>query len=137
MVKAVIMKDNVKEKKNSVITIDGKEYELIFTMKATMEIEERYGGFEKFGDILQGNAESGKQFREINWALTLLANQSVLIHNYKNPQDRKDLLDEEIVSLFTNIYSFQEYAEKIARAMSKDMNREVESEDDEKNKRGG
>jgi hypothetical protein len=39
---------------------------------------------------------------EIVWLLTLLANQSILIHNLKNKDNPKDLLTEEEVELLTS-----------------------------------
>lgn len=63
------------------IIIAGKEYELILTTKATKEISKRYGGLSKLGDKLQNTENFELALDEIIWLVTVLANQSVLIHN--------------------------------------------------------
>ena len=65
---------------------------------------------------------------EIIWLLTLLANQSLLIHNLKNPKDKKDLLTEEEVELLTTPSELADQKEAIVKAMAKGTNRNIESE---------
>ena len=80
--------------RSSIVKIGEKEYELILTTKATKEIAKRYGGLENLGDKLMKSENFEMAISEIIWLLTLLANQSLLIHNLKNPKDKKDLLTE-------------------------------------------
>lgn len=39
---------------------------------------------------------------EIVWLITLMANQSILIHNLKNKENQRDLLTEDVVELLTS-----------------------------------
>ena len=81
------------------IKIGGNEYRLVLTTKATKEIAARYGGLENLGDKLMKSENFEMALDEVIWLITLLANQSVLIHNLKNPDDKKPLLTEDEVEL--------------------------------------
>src|SRR5690625_5657195 len=78
------------------ITIGGLEYELILTTKATKEIAKRYGGLEDLGEKLMKAENFEMALDEIVWLITLLANQSIHIHNRLN-EEKKELLTEDDV----------------------------------------
>ena len=63
------------------INIGGQEFELILTTRATKEIAGRYGGLENLGQKLMRSENFEMALDELVWLITLLANQSVLIHN--------------------------------------------------------
>lgn len=119
--------------RSSVINIGGEEYTLLLTTKATKEIAARYGGLENLGDKLMKAENFEMAIGEIVWIITLLTNQTILIHNLKNKDDKKDLLTEEMVELLTNPLDLASYKEAIAEAMFKGTKRNIESEDTEKN----
>ena len=81
------------------INIGGDEYTLLLTTKATKDIAGRYGGLENLGDKLMKSENFEMAIDEVVWLITLLANQSVLIHNLKNPDNKKELLTAEVVEL--------------------------------------
>ena len=114
--------------RSSVIKIGDKEYALTLTTKATKEIAKKYGGLENLGDKLMKSENFEMAISEIIWLLTLLANQSLLIHNLKNPKDKKDLLTEEEVELLTTPADLVTQKEAIVKAMAKGTNRNIESE---------
>jgi hypothetical protein len=118
------------------ITINGDKYELILTTKATKEIAGRYGGLENLGEKLMKSENFELALSEIIWLITLLANQSILIHNIKNA-DKKELLTEDIVELLTTPFELAEYKNAITAAMIKGTKRTVESETDGKNVQSG
>jgi hypothetical protein len=70
---------------------------------------------------------------EIVWLITLLANQSILIHNLKNKEQPKELLTEELVELLTVPADLATYKAAITQAMYKGTKRNIESEKDTKN----
>ena len=115
------------------IKIGDEEYVLILTTRATKEIAGRYGGLEKLGDKLMKSKNFEMALGEIVWLITLLANQSILIHNLKNKDNQKDLLTEEVVELLTNPLDLGEYKEAITEAMYRGTKRNIESETDTKN----
>lgn len=123
--------------RSSFINIGGEEYELILTTRATKEIAARYGGLENLGDKLLKNKNYEIALGEIVWLITLLANQSILIHNLKNRDEKKPLLTEEDVELLTVPSDLAEYKAAITEAMYKGTKRNIESEEDSKNTAAG
>lgn len=116
--------------RNAVITIGGKEYELILTTRATKAIANRYGGLENLGEKLMKSENFEMALDEIVWLLTLLANQSILIRNLKNKGKAEDLLTEDEVELLTSPLDLAAYKNAITEAMFKGTKRNVESEDE-------
>lgn len=119
--------------RSAIISIGGEDYELILTTRATKEIAKRYGGLENLGEKLMKTEKFELALEEVVWLITLLANQSILIHNLKNPKDKLDLLTEEALELLTSPFELATYRAAIMEAMYKGSNREIESEDDSKN----
>ena len=116
------------DERSSVITIGGKEYELLLTTKATKEIGKKYGGLSDLGDKLTKAENFETTIDELIWLITLLANQPILIHNLQNPDDKKDLLEPEAVELFTTPYEIAGFKEAIMDCLMKGTKRDVESE---------
>ena len=119
--------------RSATISIGGEDYELILTTRATKEIAKRYGGLENLGEKLMKTEQFELALEEVVWLITLLANQSILIHNLKNPKDKLDLLTEEALELLTSPFELATYRSAIMEAMYKGSNRDIESEDDSKN----
>lgn len=119
--------------RSAAVTIGGKNYEMILTTHATKEIAKRYGGLANLGEKLMKSENFEMALDEVVWLITLLANQSVLVHNLQNPEDKRELLTEEAVELLTSPLELATYKESIMEAMFKGAKREVESEDDSKN----
>jgi hypothetical protein len=112
------------------ISIGDLDYELILTTKATKEIAKRYGGLSNLGEKLMKTENFEMALDEVVWLITLLANQSILIHNLKNTSDKRELLTEEVVELLTSPLELAEYKNSIMEAMFKGAKRNVKSEDD-------
>ncbi len=75
---------------------------------------------------------------EIIWLITLLANQSVAIHNLQHRDSPKELLTEEMVELLTTPVELAGYKNAITESMFKGMQRNVEStEEPGKNQQAG
>lgn len=118
----------MENERTAVIKIGGKQYELILTTRATKEIARRYGGLENLGEKLMKSENFEMALDEIVWLLTLLANQSILIHNLKNKDAPQELLTEEDVELLTSPLDLAAYKNAITEAMFKGTARNVESE---------
>ena len=118
----------------AVIKIGGKDYELILTTRATKEIARRYGGLENLGEKLMKSENFEMALDEIVWLITLLANQSTLIHNLKNKDAPQELLTEEDVELLTSPLDLAVYKNAITEAMFKGTARNVESEEETSSK---
>lgn len=125
------------KERSAVINIGGEEYTLVLTTKATKEIAGRYGGLENLGDKLMKSENFEMAIGEIVWLITLLANQSILIFNLKNKDDKKPLLTEDEVELLTVPSDLAEYKSAIMEALYKGTKRNIESETDQKNAQVG
>ena len=123
--------------RSSIINIGGEEYELLLTTKATKEIAGRYGGLENLGDRLMSSDNFEEALGEIIWLITLLANQSILIHNIRHKDNPKALLTEDEVEILTTPHDLTEYKSAINEALFKGTQRNVESENDSKNAAAG
>jgi hypothetical protein len=124
--------------RSTAINIGGQEYQLILTTKATKEIAGRYGGLENLGDKLMKAENFEMALDEIVWLITLLANQSLLIHNLRNPNKKRQLLTQEEVELLTSPLELATYKNALTEAMFKGTKRNIESEEtDTKNKPAG
>lgn len=119
------------------ITISGQEYELVLTTKATKEIAGRYGGLENLGEKLMKSENFEMALDEIVWLITLMANQSLLIYNLRNPNDKKNLLTQEEIELLTSPLELATYKNALMEAMFKGTKRNIASEDDSKNAQTG
>ncbi|KAF5065363.1 hypothetical protein DSECCO2_274650 [anaerobic digester metagenome] len=118
------------DERSARITIGGQEYELILTTKATKEIARRYGGLSNLGEKLMKSENFEMALDEIVWLITLLANQSVLVHNLQNPAKKRELLTEDAVELLTSPLELSDYKNCIMEAMFKGTKRNIESEDE-------
>ncbi|QSX09536.1 hypothetical protein J0B03_05595 [Alkalibacter rhizosphaerae] len=117
--------------RSSFIEIGDCQHELILTTRATREIGKRYGGLENLGDKLLKTENFEMALEEIIWLITLLANQSIMIHNLKNLAEPKALLSEEEVELLTTPLELATYKTAITEAMFKGTKREIVSEETE------
>ena len=121
------------DERSAVINVGGTDYELVLTTKATKEIAGRYGGLENLGDKLMKNENFEMAIEEIVWLITLLANQSILIHNLKHKDSPKERLTAEEVELLTVPSDLAEYKSAITEALYKGTKRNIESEAAPKN----
>ena len=112
------------------IMIGEDQHTLLLTTKATKEIAGRYGGLENLGDKLLKTENFELAIGEIVWLITLLANQSTLVYNLLEPDDKRELLTEEAVELLTTPLDLSGYKAAIMEAMVKGTKRYVESEEE-------
>jgi len=115
------------------IIIGEEQHTLLLTTKATKEIAGRYGGLENLGDKLLKTENFELAIGEIVWLITLLANQSILVHNLKNKDAVKPLLTEDEVELLTTPFDLAGYKAAITEALYRGTKRNIESESDPKN----
>lgn len=116
--------------RSAVIEIGGEPYELILTTKATKAIAGKYGGLEHLGETLLRAENFEPALSEIVWLITLLANQSILIHNFRHPDATRALLTEEAVELLTTPMELATFKSAVTEAMFKGTWRDVESEEE-------
>lgn len=115
-------------KNPAVVTIGGRDYELILTTRATREIAARYGGLEHLGQALETSEDFAHTLGEVIWLITLLANQSVAIHNLTHPEDQREELTVEAVELLTVPADLNDYRGAIAAALQHGTRRAITTE---------
>lgn len=115
------------DERSSVITIGEKEYELLLTTKATKEIAKKYGGLSNLGDKLVKSENYEDAIGEIVWLIVTLANQPILIFNYKNKGNEKPLLTQDEVELLTTPQDIANFKAAITEALLKGTKRNIES----------
>lgn len=125
------------QERSAKILVGDEEYTLLLTTRATKEIAGRYGGLENLGDKLMKSENFEMAIGEIVWLITLLANQSILVHNLKHKDDPMELLTEEMVELLTSPLDLAAYKSAITEALYKGTKRNIESEADPKNAQVG
>ena len=119
--------------RSAAIKIGGEDFDLVLTTRATKEVAKRYGGLENLGEKLMKAENFEMALEEIIWLITLLANQSILIHNLRHKEAPKVLLTEEEVELLTSPLELSAYKNAITEAMLKGTARNIESEEAGKN----
>ena len=115
--------------RGAMIRVGNREYEMLLTTRATKEIAKRYGGLEHLGDKLMKAENFELALDEVVWLITLLANQSTLVHNLLEPNTKRELLTEEAVELLTTPLDLSGYKAAIMEAMVRGTKRYVESEE--------
>ncbi|WP_099333241.1 hypothetical protein [Actinomyces minihominis] len=114
------------------ITVGGNGYELLLTTRATREIAGRFGGLENLGDTLMAAENFEQSLSDLIWLITLLANQSILVHNLTHPDDQQTLLTEEAVELLTVPGDLVDYKDAIAECLTRGTKRNIVSGADPK-----
>lgn len=119
---------SVDSSRSAVISIGGQEYELVLTTRATRLIAKRYGGLEHLGEALETSEDVDKSLGEVIWLITLLANQSVQIHNLTHPDDQRTELTEDAVELLTVPADLTDYRAAISEALQRGTRRAIATE---------
>ena len=114
--------------RGAAISLGGQDYELTLTMRATKEIAKKFGGLESLGAQLFNTENFELAIEQIVWLITLLANQSISIHNLRNPHETKPLLTEEAVELLARPQDLVDYKDAILDCLVKGTGRAIESQ---------
>lgn len=118
----------VESARSATVLIGGEPFELVLTTRATRLIAERYGGLEHLGEALETSDDLGKTLGEVIWLITLLANQSVQIHNHRHPDGKRPELSVDEVELLTVPADLADYRGAIAEALQRGTRRDIFTE---------
>ena len=83
---------------------------------------------EHLGDSLETSEDVDKSLGEVIWLITLLANQSVAIHNLRQPDDQRAELSEDVVELLTVLADLAGYRAAISEALQRGTRRAIATE---------
>lgn len=94
------------------ITLNGKEYGLLFSLNALDAIQEKFGGYDKLGEIFDGNSKD--LFKNIKWLFALLINEARLADD-----ENAELLTENRVGRMITAGNMDEVKNAIYAAFAK------------------
>ena len=83
-----------------------KERHMLFSLNAIDELQDKFGGFDKLGEVLQGK----DSIKNLRWLLTLLLNEGA--------DDGEELLTEKQVGKMIHAGNFSEMKTAIFKAFS-------------------
>lgn len=114
------------------VTLNGKEYGLLFSLNALDAIQDKFGGYDKLHEVF--NANNQNWIKDTKWLLTLLINEARLAEN-----EEAELLPEERVGRMVHAGNLQDIQTAIYTAFSKGTAGDGEQEEnsDEEATEGG
>lgn len=113
------------------ITLNGKEYGLLFSLNALDAIQEKFGGYDKLGEIFDRSSKD--LFKNVKWLFALLINESRLADD-----ENAELLTEERVGRMITAGNMDQIKNAIYAAFAKGTaGDETEVEEDEEESEEG
>lgn len=94
------------------ITLNGKEYGLLFSLNALDAIQEKFGGYDKLGEIFDRSSKD--LFKNVKWLFALLINEARLADD-----ENAELLTEERVGRMITARNMGEIQNAIYAAFAK------------------
>lgn len=77
------------------VTLNGKEYSLLFSLNALDEIQDKFGGYDKLSEVF--NENNPEWIKQTKWLLTLLINEGLLSED----EDAKLLTEQQVGRLIS------------------------------------
>ena len=116
------------------VTILGREYPLKLSANAMQQIKKLYGGLAKAGAALAGEDEVLDKIEVSIKLISILATEGARAHNLEHPDEEKiPDMPAEIVGTVLTLPEINRMAPQIGKAINEGMERNIISEDDEKN----
>ena len=82
------------------ITVNDKEYSLVFNLNVMEEIQEEYGTLEKWGNLTDGTSGEPNA-KVVILRFTQMINEGIDIHNDRNGTNEKPLTKKQVGRLIT------------------------------------
>lgn len=83
------------------ITLNGKEYGLLFSLNALDEVQAKFGGYDKLSEAF--NDKNPNLFKDTRWLLTTLINEGILAED-----ENAQMLDEKRVGRLIHLGNLKE-----------------------------
>lgn len=107
------------------VTLNGKEYGLLFSLNALDEVQEKYGGYDKLAEVF--NEKNPNLFKDTRWLLTLLINEGLLAED-----ESAQMLDEKKVGRLIHAGNLQEVQTAIFKSFAQGTAGDGEEQDEDK-----
>lgn len=105
------------------VTLNGKEYGLLFSLNALDAIQDKFGGYDKLHEVF--NANNPNWIKDTKWLLTLLINEARLAE-----KENAELLPEEKVGRMVHAGNLQDIQTAMFAAFAKGTAGDGEQEED-------
>ena len=108
------------------VTINGKEYGLLFSLHALDEVQGKFGGYDKLSEVF--NDKNPNLFKDTRWLLTLLINEGLLAED-----ENAQMIDEKRVGRLIHAGNLQQVQSAIFKSFAQGTagDEEVQEEDEE------
>ena len=83
------------------IKYKGEDYELVFNLNVMEVIQERYGTVERWGELVEADAEP--KAKDIKFGFTAMLNEGIEIYNEEHEEKRKLFTEKQVGRLLTEI----------------------------------
>lgn len=105
------------------VTINGKEYGLLFSLNALDEVQEKFGSYDKLDEVF--NDENPDLFKDMRWLLALLINEAILAED-----ENAQTLDEKKVGRMIHAGNLKEIQDAIFKSFARGTMGDDEPEED-------
>jgi hypothetical protein len=85
------------------ITVNGKEYPVVFNLNVMEEIQEEYGTVDKWGELTEGGESGEPNAKAVIFGFTHMVNEGIDIENEKNGTDVKPLTFKQVGRILTEL----------------------------------
>lgn len=93
------------------VTLNGKEYGLLFSLNALDEVQGKFGGYDKLSEVF--NDKNPNLFKDTRWLLTLLINEGILAED-----ENAKVIDEQKVGRLIHAGNLQEVQSAIFKSFA-------------------
>ena len=111
------------------VTLNGKEYGLLFSLNALDEVQGKFGGYDKLSEVF--NDKNPNLFKDTRWLLTLLINEGLLAED-----ENAQMLDEKRVGRLIHAGNLQEVQSAIFKSFAQGTAGDEEAQDEDKDETG-
>lgn len=85
------------------IEYKNREYGLVFNLNVMEEIQEKYGTFEKWGELTQGVTTGEADIKALKFGFALMLNEAIDIENEENGTDKPFITLKQVGRMITEI----------------------------------
>lgn len=112
------------------VVIDGVEYPMLMSTKATQEICKKYGSLQEMGAKLDSTETYASALGDYVWLMTLFINQGILRYNYRHKDEKKELVNEDYIGIMTELSDIILYRQAVEATINRGTARNIESEEE-------
>ncbi len=111
------------------VTLNGKEYGLLFSLNALDEVQGKFGGYDKLSEVF--NDKNPNLFKDTRWLLTLLINEGLLAED-----ENAQMLEEKRVGRLIHAGNLQEVQSAIFKSFAQGTAGDEEAQEEDKDETG-